>query len=249
MYPSIMEKPLPTDGGLWVELAASKKERLRYLNLLFDQVDYERDDEEVCYMVEVSFDVPWFRHSCMDWAPVCKMSVARSQLSPYTQSLIQEGQVVSATPKLVPYLGLRSKEAVDLRYLKFIAEHLGVRVFDFHSCVAFRCRPFMKSFVRQTEETRREYKKSGRKLQAEVQKLTGNVQYGKMVQNQENFRATRVYTDGLKFQAAASKPNMLDIHPQIMEEHAFLAFVDVQKAGKAKVLRSFLQGGWRSRAC
>ena len=49
VYPSIMEKRLPTDGGQWVELAASKKERLRYLNLLFDQVDYKRDDEEVCY--------------------------------------------------------------------------------------------------------------------------------------------------------------------------------------------------------
>ncbi|CAE7702831.1 unnamed protein product [Symbiodinium sp. CCMP2592] len=245
MYPSIMEKPMPTDGGQWVEMPASRKERLCYLNALFERVDYERDDEEVCFMIEASFDVPWFRHSCVDWAPVCKMSVTRSQLSPYTQSLIQDGQVVSATPKLVPYLGLHLKEAVDLRYLKFIVEHLGVRVYDAHSCVSFRCHTWMKSFVRQTVETRREYKKSGRKLQAEVQKLTGNVQYGKMVQNQENFRATRVYADGLKFQAAASKPNMLDIHPQIMEERAFLAFVDVQKAGKANVLRSFLQGGWK----
>ncbi|CAE7377172.1 unnamed protein product, partial [Symbiodinium sp. CCMP2592] len=202
MYPSIMEKPMPTDGGQWVEMPASKKERLCYLNALFERVDYERDDEEVCFMIEASFDVPWFRHSCVDWAPVCKMSVTRLQLSPYTQSLIQD--------------------AVDLRYLKFIVEHLGVRVYDAHSCVSFRCHTWMKSFVRQTVETRRECKKSGRKLQVGVQKLTGNVQYGKMVQNQENFRATRVYT-----------------------ERAFLAFVDVQKAGKANVLRSFLQGGWK----
>ena len=245
MYPSIMEKPLPVDGGQWVELPTSRKERLRYLDVLFDRVDYERDDEEACYMVEVTYDVPWFRHSCVDWAPVCKMPVKRSQLSPYTQSLIQEGQVVSETPKLVPYLGKHVREGVDIRYLKFIAEHLHVRIFDFSSCVVFRCRAFMRSFVRQTVETRREYKKSGRKLQAEVQKLTGNVQYGKMVQNQESFRTTRVYTDGMKFQKAASGPAMLDIHPQIVEEHAFLAFVDVQKAGNAKVLRSFLQGGWK----
>ncbi|OLP75207.1 hypothetical protein AK812_SmicGene45032 [Symbiodinium microadriaticum] len=245
MYPSIMEKPLPIDGGEWRDLPSSRKERLRYLNELFDSVDYERDDEEVCYMVEVTFDVPWFRHSCVDWAPVCKMPVKRSQLSPYSQSLIQEGQVVSAIPKLVPYLGVHAREVVDLRYLKFIAEHLDVRVFDFHSLVTFRCSPFMKSFVRQTVDTRREYKRNGRKLQAEVQKLTVNVQYGKMVQNQENFRSTRVYTSGLKFQRAASGPDMLDIHPQIMEEHAFLAFVDVQKAGKANVLKSFLQGGWK----
>ncbi|CAE7426001.1 unnamed protein product [Symbiodinium natans] len=50
-----------------------------------------------------------------------------------------------------------------------------------------------RSFVRETVETRREYKKNGRKLQ----------------------------------------------------ERAFLAFVDVQKAGRAKILRSFLQGGWK----
>ena len=58
MYPSIMEKPLPVDGGLWMELPKHKKDRLRRLNALFDVVDYHRDDEEVCYMVEVTFDVP-----------------------------------------------------------------------------------------------------------------------------------------------------------------------------------------------
>ncbi|CAE7847822.1 unnamed protein product, partial [Symbiodinium necroappetens] len=31
----------------------------------------------------------------------------------------------------------------------------------------------------------------------------------------------------------------------VMEEHAFMAFVDVKKAGKANVLKSFLQGGWK----
>ncbi|CAE7685209.1 unnamed protein product, partial [Symbiodinium necroappetens] len=245
MYPSIMEKPLPVDGGLWLELPPNKKDRLRRLNAFFDVVDYDRDDEDVCYMVEVTYDVPWFNHPNVDWAPVSKMPVRRSQLSPYTQSLIQPGQVVSETPKLVPYLGVHVKQAVDLRYLKFIMEHLGVRVFDCHSIVVFQCRPFMRDFVRQTVQTRRLLKETGRKLQAEVQKLTANVQYGKMVQNQENFRTTRIYTDGLKFQKAASGPHMLDVHPQIMEEHAFMAFMDVQKAGRANVLKSFLQGGWK----
>ena len=131
MYPSIMGKPLPVDGGLWMELPKHKKDRLRRLNALFDVVDYHRDDEEVCYMVEVTFDVPWQRHSAVDWAPVCKMSVKKSDLSPYTQSLIAPERPVSETPKLVPYLGTHVKEAVDLRYLKFVMEHLGVRVFDF----------------------------------------------------------------------------------------------------------------------
>ena len=245
MYPSIMEKPLPVDGGEWMELPKGKKDRLRRLNALFDVVNYDRDDEKVCYMVEVSFDVPWHLHSLIDWAPVCKMSVKQSQLSPYTQSLIRPGQILSDTPKLVPYLGVHVKEAVDLRYLKFLMDVLGVRVFDFHSCVKFKCAPFMKDFVRHTVLTRRELKKAGRKLQAEVQKLTGNVQYGKMVQNQESFRSTLAYVDGLKFQKKAAEPSMLDIHPQIVEEHAFLGFVDVQKAGKANVLKSFLQGGWK----
>ena len=38
---------------------------------------------------------------------------------------------------------------------------------------------------------------------------------------------------------------MLDVHPQIMEEQAFLAFVDAKKGGAANVLKSFLQGGWK----
>ena len=245
MYPSIMEKPLPVDGGLWMELPKIKKDRLKRLNALFDVVDYNRDDEEVCYMVEVTFDVPWQRHSAVDWAPVCKMSVKKSDLSPYTQSLVAPERPVSETPKLVPYLGMHVKEAVDLRYLKFVMENLGVRVFDFTACVKFQCRAFMKPFVQHTVQTRRELKRAGRKLQAEVQKLTGNVQYGKMVQNQESFRTTRVYTDGVKFQKKAAGPKMLDIHPQIVEEHAFLAFMDVEKSGKAAVLKSFLQGGWK----
>ena len=245
MCPSIMAKPLPIDGGEWVDLPKNKKDRLKRLNALFDVVDYERDDEEVCYMVEVSYDVPWFRHSAVDWAPVCKMPVKRSQLSPYTRSLVQADQMVSETPKLVPYLGLHEKEAVDLRYLKFIMENLGVRVFEFHSLVMFKCKAFMKDFILDTTRTRRELKKAGRKLQAEVQKLTANVQYGKMVQNQESFRSTIVYTDGRKSQKKAAGPDMLDVHPQVMEEHAFMAFVDVKKAGKANVLKSFLQGGWK----
>ena len=245
MYPSIMAKPLPVDGGLWIDLPSDKKQRLRRLNALFDVVDYNRDGEEVCYMVEVTFDVPWHRHSTVDWAPVCKMPVKKTQLSPYTLSLLQPGQVVSETPKLVPFLGTHVKEAVDLRYLKFIMEQLGARVFDFHSAVMFKCAPFMQNFVHQTVRTRRELKKVGRALQAEVQKLTGNVQYGKMVQNQEAFRSTKVYTDALKFQKKAAGPNMLDIHPQIMEEQAFLAFVDTKKGGAANVLKSFLQGGWK----
>ena len=38
---------------------------------------------------------------------------------------------------------------------------------------------------------------------------------------------------------------MLDVHPQVMEEHAFLAFMDVEKSGKANIHKSFLQGGWK----
>ena len=107
------------------------------------------------------------------------MSVKKSDLSPYTQSLIAPEKPVSETPKLVPYLGTHVKEAVDLRYLKFVMEHLGVRVFDFASCVKFQCRAFMRPFVQHTVQTRRQLKHAGRKLQAEVQKLTANVQYGK----------------------------------------------------------------------
>ena len=103
----------------------------------------------------------------------------------------------------------------------------------------------MRPFVQRTVQTRRQLKHAGRKLQAEVQKLTANVQYGKMVQGQESFRTTRVYTDGVKFQKAAAGPKMLDVHPQVMEEHAFLAFMDVEKSGKANIHKSFLQGGWK----
>ena len=103
----------------------------------------------------------------------------------------------------------------------------------------------MKEFVQNTIQTCRELKKAGRLLQAEVQKLTGNVQYGKMVQNQEKFRNTLVYTDPVKFQKKAAGPAMLDVRPQIAEDHAFLAFLDVAKAGRGAVLKSFLQGGWK----
>ena len=34
MYPSIMEKPLPVDGGTWIELPKKKKDRLKRLNAL-----------------------------------------------------------------------------------------------------------------------------------------------------------------------------------------------------------------------
>ena len=43
-------------------------------------------------MVEVMFDVPWFRDSCVDRPPGCKVPVKRSQLSPFTLSFIQEAR-------------------------------------------------------------------------------------------------------------------------------------------------------------
>ena len=246
MYPYLMTKPLPVDGGTWLRLPREKKERLRLLNKKLSEVDYADGEESECYMAEVSFDVPWFKHSQVDWPPVAKMSVSFEQLSDYTKSLLRNAdQKISPGPKLVPYLGMHRREAVDLRYLKFIMETLGVRVFELHSLVCFKCDTWMAPFIVETFERRRTLKREGRTLQANVQKLTMNVEYGKMVQNQEAFRNSLIYFNSRKFEKKAGKPEMLNLHFQIVEENAFMGIVDVAKTGTNNILQSFPQGGWK----
>ena len=124
-------------------------------------------------------------------------------------------------------------------------EQLGARVFDFRSGVEFQRVAFMRPFIDACFEERAELKRNGRKLQANVVKLTMNVQYGKSVQDQECFRNTTVFTDPLKFAKKVAGANMLDMHIQIAENGGFLGLVDTAK-GKSAVLRSVPQVGLKT---
>ena len=77
-YPTVMSRPLPVDGGEWVQLESSKKQRLKQLYALLEKVDYDAKDYDETYLVKVSYYVPCEAHDFIDWAPPARMSVLRS---------------------------------------------------------------------------------------------------------------------------------------------------------------------------
>ena len=177
-YPTVMNNPLPCDGGYLFDLPSERKARMKLFCDCLRESDFRQKDFDHSYLVEVDYYLPLDQHDRVDWAPITRMSVGTSGMSEYQLELLA---------KIMPYLGYHRREVVQLRLLRFYMEVLGVRVEEVYSIVLFgcSCRAFMSPFIRECYERRLEFKRQGRKLQADVVKLTMNVQYGKSVQNQE----------------------------------------------------------------
>ena len=112
--------PLPVDGGVLLTLAGDKKTRLKDLNKLLLDTDYESVDFSETHLVQVTYYVPLHAHERIDWAPPARMSISTSQLSEYSKELLRRRGLEKAPGnlKLMPYLGMHVEEALQLRLLK-----------------------------------------------------------------------------------------------------------------------------------
>ena len=172
------------------------------------------------------------------------MSVGTSELSEYQLELLAKKGLDKApkNEKLMPYLGHHRREVIQLRLLRFYMEVLGVRVEEVYSIALFGCRAFMSPFIRECYERRLEFKRQGRKLQADVVKLTMNVQYGKSVQNQERFVRSWVCLDVEEFGRRSAGPRMVDLHASPIGHGGFFGIVDELTPG-GSLLKTLPQVG------
>ena len=205
-YPTVMNGPLPVDGGVLLTLAGDKKTRLKDLNKLLLDTDYESVDFSETHLVQVTYYVPLHAHDRIDWAPPARMSISTSQLSEYSKELLRRRGLERAPGnlKLMPYLGTHVEEALQLRLLKFYMEKYAV--------IRFKCRPFMRPFIEDCYARRLLLKKAGRKLQDKVLKTAMCVQFGKSVQNQEHFRNVEVFVDRAVYERKLASRRMVDFH-------------------------------------
>ncbi|CAE6938650.1 unnamed protein product [Symbiodinium natans] len=227
-YPTVMDNPLPCDGGYLLDLPSERKARMKLFCHCLRESDFRQKDFDRSYLVEVDYYLPLDQHDRVDWAPITRMSVGTSGMSEYQLELLAKKGLDKApkNEKLMPYLGYHRREVIQLRLLRFYMEVLGVRVEEVYSIVLFGCRAFMSPFIRECYERRLEFKRQGRKLQADVVKLTMNVQYGKSVQNQERFVRSWVCFDVEEFGRRSAGPRMVDLHASPIGHGGFFGIVD-----------------------
>ena len=242
-YPTVMNGPLPVDGGVLLTLAGDKKTRLKDLNKLLLDTDYESVDFSETHLVQVTYYVPLHAHDRIDWAPPARMSISTSQLSEYSKELLRRRGLEKAPGnlKLMPYLGTHVEEALQLRLLKFYMEKFEVRICDVHAVIRFKCRPFMRPFIEDCYARRLLLKKAGRKLQDKVLKTTMCVQFGKSVQNQEHFRNVEVFVDRAVYERKLASRRMVDFHAH-PSSAGFFGLVQTKKF-KGALLKSVPQIG------
>ena len=242
-YPSVMSKPLPVDGGKVVKLADSKKGRLKQLNQLLEATDYTSNEYAASHLVKVSYYVDLRAHDRVDWAPPARMSISTGELSEYSKRLmrLRGWEKSPANPKLMPFLGMRKEEALQLRLLKFYMETLQVRVCEVHAIIAFQCRAFMRPFMEECYARRLALKRAGRKLQDKVVKTTMCVQFGKSVQNQEAFKNARVFVDRRLYERKVGGSLVVDFHAY-PSSAGFLGLI-YSKRARGSLLKSVPQIG------
>ncbi|CAE7644129.1 unnamed protein product [Symbiodinium sp. KB8] len=170
-YPTVMDNPLPCDGGFMMDLPSARKDRMKLFSSCLRESDFRQKDFDHSYLVEVDYYLPLDQHDRVDWAPVTRMSVDTSEMSEYQLELLAKKGLdkASKNEKLMPYLGHHRREVIQLRLLRFYMEVLGVRVEEVYSIVLFGCRAYMSPFIRECYERRLEFKRQG----------------GKSVQNQD----------------------------------------------------------------
>jgi hypothetical protein len=245
MYPAVMTQPMPVGGYTKLEPPQDPQERVADLHRILDSVDFNGEEETVGYMVTVDYEIPIGRHDEIDWAPPTSMIVGPEALSPHSWSiLLQNDSKPTKTRKLVPFLGPHHRETLDAKRLRFLRDVLGVRVTAFHGGWSFRCRPFMREFTRQCYALRREYKRRGLKVMADVIKLVMNAIYGKTVQDKSRCRNANLYTDPRAFEIAQASLRAVDYSIRFADDGGFMGVVHTVK-GRGVVANTPRCVGWR----
>ena len=153
---------------------------------------------------------------------------------PHTAAMAASlGIAPSPCEKLVPFLGMHVREGVDGKWLKFLQDVLGARVWRLHRAYRFRCEPFMAGFMELKHRERRELKDAGSVVAEKVVKLTQNAIFGRCCMNPDKFRNTTAYVDPAKFERAVGRPNMTNFEFQINDSEGFLGFVETLKTSRS----------------
>ena len=213
MYPALMTQPLPCDSGTVVDLAESQEDRAAWLRELLDGVDFQAEDETECHLVVVDYDFPAEYHDELDWAPPARMKVESSMLGEHSQRVAEVNgcSTSAASEKLVPFLGLHTREGVDAKRLKFMVEVMHARIRKIHGAIRFRCSRSLARWMQMSYDERIRLKKQGRLIEAEMLKLIINSIYGKLIQNVEEYRSTGIHTSIRSWLQAADNHRMTDI--------------------------------------
>jgi hypothetical protein len=127
LYPTTMTMALPIGDYRGDALPEDDAARVKHVKTL---IELYRDDQAKGYFIEVSFRVPARLHDLLDYAPVAKRVIDRSEISDYQHTVLHSiGGSSAGSMKLFPFLGVQRKVLQHIAHLKFWVS-MGVEVFD-----------------------------------------------------------------------------------------------------------------------
>jgi len=206
LYPTTMTMALPIGDYREVHLPEGPVDRLKYLKTL---LDLYTDEQAKGFFAEVSYRVPPAIHDLLDYAPVTKRMIERSEISDYQRSVLDAiGGGSAKSERLFPSLGVHRAVLHHIALLKFWVS-MGVELFEVHSLWSFRQAPWMANFIRASAARRAA---SNDPAEKNIIKLQMNCLYGKMLQDKSRQCNLTPFTDAVKFTKAASKSSSRTYH-------------------------------------
>ena len=228
LYPTTMTMPLPIGDYKEEWLPADGVDRVKHVKTL---LELYTDEQSKGYFVEVSYRIPPRLHDLLDYAPVAKRAIDRSEISDYQRAVLEAiGGGSAKSVKLFPLLGVHSKVLHHASLLKFWLS-MGAELFEVHSLWGFRQATWMKSYITGMASKRAASKDP---IVKDCIKKAMNSLYGKMLQDNSKQRNLVPYTDAVKFTKAASKSRARTYHIVKMDTAecpCFFGLVETDKRG------------------
>ncbi len=228
LYPTTMTMALPIGDYKEERLPENPAERINYVKTL---LDLYTDEQAKGYFVEVSYRIPPRLHDLLDYAPVTKREIERSEISEYQRSVLEAiGGGSAKSVKLFPFLGVHSKVLHHAALLKFWLS-MGVELFEVHSLWSCRQCRWMKNYITGMAAKRAA---SDDPVVKDCIKKAMNSLYGKMLQDKSRQCNLTPFTDAVKFTKAASKSRARTyhiVHLDTEDNPYFFGLVETDRRG------------------
>jgi hypothetical protein len=228
LYPTTMAMALPIGDYRLEPLPDDAVARVKHIKTL---VELYNDGQAKGYFIEVSFRVPERLHDILDYPPVAKREIERSEISQYQRSVLDAiGGASAKSVKLFPSLGVQRKVLHHVGLLKFWM-NMGIEIFEVHRLWRFRQTPWMRSYINGMAAKRASSKDA---VEKECIKKAMNSLYGKMLQDKSRQCNLTPYTDSVKFAKAAAKGRAKDFHIVQMDSEGspyFFGLVETDRRG------------------
>ena len=170
-----------------------------------EEIDFTKvpDESEIGYVVECDIEYPSELHELHNAFPLAPehATLTENMLSPFCKSMNLKH---AFTEKLVGTLQTKAKYKVHYRNLKLYLS-LGMRLTHIHRVVAFRQKPWLKTYIELNTRLRQQAKSE---FERDFFKLMNNACFGKSMENVRKRRKVDLVCSPVKLKKLLAKPQL-----------------------------------------